>query len=140
MEERLPAPVEAAAYRIVQEALTNVVKHVSASACRVSLRHDRDRLLIVVEDNGRGFSEFQEPRREPRGLGLIGVRERAASLNGTVTLERSADGGARVRVELPAAAVPQATPVRAITLATRPRRPVPSRTAVSKNTVWTGCR
>jgi signal transduction histidine kinase len=111
MEERLPASVEAAAYRIVQEALTNVVKHADASACRVSLHHNRDRLLIVVEDDGRGFSEFQEPRSEARGLGLIGVRERAASLNGTVRLERSADGGARVRVELPATAVPQAEPV-----------------------------
>ena len=106
MDQRLPPAVEAAAYRIVQEALTNVVKHADASACRVSLRHQGDTLFITVEDNGRGFADA-ERRAESRGLGLIGVRERAAYLHGTVTLERSAEGGARVRVEVPAAAVTQ---------------------------------
>jgi signal transduction histidine kinase len=110
MEERLPSSVEAAAYRIVQEALTNVVKHAAASACRVSLRHHEDTLVITVEDNGRGFANVSDRRTEPRGLGLIGVRERAAHLNGRVTFDRSAEGGARVRVELPAAVVPQLHP------------------------------
>ena len=103
MDGRLPSPIEAAAYRIVQEALTNVVRHAAATSCRVSLQHDDDRLLITIEDNGRGFPQESEGRPTAGGLGLIGVLERAASLHGSAKLERSAHGGAKVTVELPAA-------------------------------------
>jgi signal transduction histidine kinase len=94
--------VEGAAYRIVQEALTNVARHAHGSMCRVSLQLQADTLLLTIEDDGRGFQPEPERRREPRGLGLIGIRERVAQLHGSITLARSPEGGARISVDLPA--------------------------------------
>jgi len=105
MDERLTPDVEAAAYRIVQEALTNVAKHSGATHCRVSLQRHADMLLITIEDDGRGFTDGPERRLEPRGLGLIGMRERVAQLHGSLTLSRAPEGGARVSVDLPARTV-----------------------------------
>ena len=101
MEERLAPEVEATIYRIVQEALTNVVRHAQASACRVSLQRQADTLLLTIEDDGRGFDDEHDRRKEPRGLGLIGIRERVAHLRGSVTLSRSPEGGVRMSVDLP---------------------------------------
>jgi signal transduction histidine kinase len=96
--KRLPREVELAAYRIVQEALTNVAKHARASSCRISLRRQDTNLEIVVEDNGRGFKPTDvEPNR---GLGLVGMRERASLLSGRIAFE-SGGAGTRVDVRLP---------------------------------------
>jgi signal transduction histidine kinase len=113
MAERLPSEVEASVYRIIQEALTNVVKHAHATSCHVSLQRDGDTLLLTVEDNGTGFAERGASPSDPRGIGLIGIRERAAYLRGTVRLDRSAAGGARISVDLPVA------PPQALQLGTR---------------------
>ncbi|HUE87796.1 MAG TPA: sensor histidine kinase, partial [Vicinamibacterales bacterium] len=100
MTSRLPREVELAAYRIVQEALTNVAKHSRASSCRITLRHHDANLEIVVEDNGRGFDpgEMLDPHR---GLGIVGMRERAALLSGRVAFESGSGAGTRVNVRLP---------------------------------------
>jgi signal transduction histidine kinase len=103
METRLPAAVEAAAYRIVQEALTNVVRHAQATSCHISLQHDGEKLAITIEDNGRGFPAASDARATSGGLGLIGVRERVVSLHGSVKLDRAAEGGAKLVAELPCA-------------------------------------
>ena len=102
MEERLAPQVEATIYRIVQEALTNVVRHAHAHACRVQLQRQADTVLLTIEDDGRGFDDGNDRRKEPRGLGLIGLRERVAHLRGSVTLSRSTEGGVRLSVDLPA--------------------------------------
>jgi two-component system, NarL family, sensor histidine kinase DevS len=97
-EDRLSAEIETALYRIVQEALTNVVKHAQASTVSVVLTRKGQSVVAVVEDDGRGFDPTQA-REE--GLGLVGMRERIALLDGRVTVESSERGGTTVAVEVP---------------------------------------
>ncbi|MFI5742732.1 sensor histidine kinase [Streptomyces anulatus] len=96
----LPAVVEATAYRIVQEALTNVVKHSAARHAAVSVTRDATRLTVEVVDDG---PPAQPPAVPPadRGFGLIGMRERAVAVGGGVTYGPVPGGGFRVRAELP---------------------------------------
>ncbi len=103
MDERLAGPVEAAAYRIIQEALTNVARHARATRCRVYLQRLTHTVLVTVEDDGIGFdpSAHADDGAE-RGLGLVGIRERVALLQGTMRLESAPNRGTRVTVELPA--------------------------------------
>ena len=101
LPDRLPREVELAAYRIVQEAITNVSKHANATECHVHLTHLRDRLLIEVEDDGVGFVEDVERPIIARGLGLISVRERAARLGGTFNILSTPGEGTRLIVSLP---------------------------------------
>lgn len=102
-DERLAPEVETSAYRIVQEALTNVAKHASATACRVYLQRLPTTVLITIEDDGVGCDAalVQRPG-ERRGLGLIGIRERVSELGGAMRLESAPGKGTRVTVELPA--------------------------------------
>ncbi|MDF2754207.1 MAG: sensor histidine kinase [Gaiellaceae bacterium] len=97
-EDRLPAEIETALYRIVQEALTNVVKHAQASTVSVVLTRKGQSVVAVVEDDGRGFDPAQA-REE--GLGLVGMRERIALLDGRVTVESTGRDGTTVVVEVP---------------------------------------
>ena len=101
LPERLSREVELAAYRIVQEAITNVSKHANATECHVHLTHLRDRLLIEVEDDGVGFVEDTDRPIIARGLGLISVRERAARLGGTFNILSTPGEGTRLIVSLP---------------------------------------
>jgi len=98
--ERLPRDVEVAAYRIVQEAITNVAKHARATQIQVRLTHLADRLVVEVQDNGVGFDPENEARVKG-GLGLINVRDRAARLGGTFSMLSSPGQGTRLVVELP---------------------------------------
>jgi signal transduction histidine kinase len=93
----LPAAVEVAAYRIVQEAVTNVVRHANAQRCVVRLRIDSG-LWLEIQDDGRGL-----PSDRRRGVGLTSIRERTAELGGTLTIESAAGQGTHVRVWLPLA-------------------------------------
>jgi signal transduction histidine kinase len=98
-EERpLPPTVDLSAYRIVQEALTNTLKHARASRAEVQLRYWPDELEIEIADNGRGNGATAT---RPGGLGLVGMRERAALHGGQLTAGRAAGGGFVVRVRLP---------------------------------------
>jgi signal transduction histidine kinase len=101
LPDRLPREVELAAYRIVQEALTNVGKHASATRCDVHLTQLDDRLLIEVEDDGVGFVEDIDRPIIARGLGLISVRERASRLGGTFNILSEPGHGTRLIVTLP---------------------------------------
>jgi two-component system, NarL family, sensor kinase len=93
----LSAATEVAAYRIVQEALTNVVRHAEAGRCRVTLGLGRE-LSITVVDDGRGV----EPGARP-GVGLASMRERAGELGGRVEVVPAPGGGTRVEAVLPLA-------------------------------------
>ncbi len=98
-EERpLAATVDVSAYRIVQEALTNTLKHAGASRADVCVRYWPDELEVEVVDDGHG-SAGRSPA--PGGLGLIGMRERAALHGGQLTVGPAAGGGYAVRVRLP---------------------------------------
>jgi signal transduction histidine kinase len=95
---RLPEDVETAVYRIVQEALTNVVKHARAERVSIVLTRTPDGVLVVIEDDGRGF-ETDEIRGG--GLGLTGMRERVDLLEGKLEIESARGAGTTLIVELP---------------------------------------
>jgi signal transduction histidine kinase len=92
---RCAASVEATAYFVVAEALTNVVKHSGAAAVAVTVRRSGDRLLVAVEDDGHGGAG------EERGSGLTGIRRRVEAYDGRLTLTSPPGGPTRIRVELP---------------------------------------
>jgi signal transduction histidine kinase len=102
----LPAAVEVAAYRIAQEALTNVVRHARAATCTVRLALEGPHangsaarsaaLRLEVADDGVGV-----PRKPRRGVGLASMRERAAELGGTCVVAPGPGGGTRVVARLP---------------------------------------
>jgi signal transduction histidine kinase len=103
MDDRLPPDVEVCAYRIVQEALTNVARHSGASSCTVSLVRRDGVLQLAIEDDGRGIETAVARAADARrGLGLIGMRERAQALAGSFIIENRVEGGTRVVVRLPA--------------------------------------
>jgi signal transduction histidine kinase len=102
MSARLSAEVEAAAYRIIQEALTNVARHAHAKTCRVHLDLVKESLRIRIEDDGRGFDLTAMRSSERKGLGLVCIRERASHLKGTVAFESAPGRGTCVTVEVPA--------------------------------------
>jgi len=98
----LSAAVEAAVYRIAQEALTNVARHAGASACTVYLAVESAGLLCVeISDDGRGMPEPQENSSVGIGVGLTSMRERASELGGSLLVEPLREGGTRVRARLP---------------------------------------
>jgi signal transduction histidine kinase len=96
-EQRLPGEVETALYRIVQESLTNVVKHARATRVSVLLTRKNGSIAVVVEDDGSGFDAAAG--REG-GFGLVGMRERLAVLGGRLEVE-SGDSGTTVAGEVP---------------------------------------
>ena len=98
-DERLPAPVEAAAYFVVSEALANVAKHAHASAVSVSIACEAGSLVLEVEDDGVGGAE------PSAGSGLAGLADRVHALEGRLTIESGAGRGTRLRAELPYAVV-----------------------------------
>ncbi|MCE3554882.1 sensor histidine kinase [Pseudonocardia sp. RS11V-5] len=92
----LPAPVDLAAYRIVQEALTNVIRHAGAGTVRLVLTYEPSRLLIRIRDDGRRTATDTRC-----GHGIAGMRERARALSGRLTAAPHPDGGFEVCAELP---------------------------------------
>jgi signal transduction histidine kinase len=98
-DDRLPSDVETALYRIVQEALTNVIRHAQATRVDVLLEQRGDKLIVIVEDNGVGFDPFAA--MQSGRLGLFGMRERIEMLAGTLVLESAAGAGTTLLVEVP---------------------------------------
>jgi signal transduction histidine kinase len=96
---RLDPGVELAAYRIVQEALTNARRHAPGAAVDVELRYDGDLLRLRIRDNGPG------PAARNTGHGLLGMRERAAAAGGSLHTGDAPGGGFRIEAELPAKAL-----------------------------------
>ena len=92
----LPAGVDLSAYRIVQEALTNTLRHARATRATVTVRYTPSVLEVEVEDDGRGPGGAMD-----QGHGLVGMRERAALLDGTLELGQGRQGGFRVHASLP---------------------------------------
>jgi signal transduction histidine kinase len=103
IDERLPPDVEICIYRIVQEALTNVSRHSGALTCDVSLRRAGERVELQIEDSGRGMTLTSDAHDDRRGLGLMGMRERAQALDGRLALSNRPEGGTRIFVTLPVA-------------------------------------
>ena len=99
LEKRFDPEIETAAFRVVQEALTNVAKHSGAKAATVRAWADEESLSVQVEDAGKGFDP--EAVIAATSSGLAGMRERASLLGGELTVESTDGGGARLTAELP---------------------------------------
>jgi two-component system NarL family sensor kinase len=97
--ERLPGAVETALYRIVQEALNNVVKHAHAHSVRIDLQRTRRKILCAIRDDGVGFDAFDQRGNE--GLGLSGIRERLNSLGGSLSVVTETRGGTTLLADIP---------------------------------------
>ena len=97
---QLPQGVDLSAYRVVQEALTNTLRHAHAASARVCLRYDADALDVEVTDDGRGAAAamLETPHR---GYGLVGMRERVGMIGGELVAGPRAGGGFEVRAHLP---------------------------------------
>jgi signal transduction histidine kinase len=100
MPGELPEEHKTCVYRVVQEALNNCAQHAQASAAQVSVRHQAGQILLTVQDDGSGF----DPERV-RGLGLLGMEERARHLGGTFHIDSRPGRGTLLRVTLPLAAM-----------------------------------
>ncbi|HYQ10150.1 MAG TPA: ATP-binding protein, partial [Gaiellaceae bacterium] len=97
LDERLPTEVEAAAYYIASEALTNVAKHARASTVELSATHDDRILSLEVRDDGVGGVD------PARGSGILGLTDRVEALDGTISIGSPLQGGTRLRVQFPIA-------------------------------------
>ena len=86
-------------FRIFQETLTNVARHAKATRAEVVLQKQRDRLVLLIRDNGRGFDQA-DPSLS-KSLGLLGMRERAAILGGRVNISSAPGKGTSVTVWIP---------------------------------------
>ena len=97
----LPAAVDLAAYRIIQEALTNVLRHARARTVWLDLRYEPGRVVIRIRDDGSAASPVQAGTNGQDGHGISGMRERALALSGQFTAGPHPDGGFHVRCALP---------------------------------------
>jgi two-component system, NarL family, sensor histidine kinase UhpB len=104
--ERLPSHLETTVYRVVQEALSNILKHADAKRISVILEHRSGRLVVIVEDDGCGFDAeglLKLPVRARR-LGLLGMQERVALVGGSLAIESSLGSGTSLYVRIPTSA------------------------------------
>ena len=99
MDRRLPSDVETNLYRVVQEALTNVIRHAQATQIDVLLERRGNHVVAIIEDNGIGFDA--EAAGQSNRLGLLGMRERAEMLNGNLMIESTPGMGTTIYVEVP---------------------------------------
>ena len=98
VSDSLPEEYKTCVYRVVQEALSNCSKHARAKSVRIVVRQELERLLLTIEDDGKGFDV-----RRVGGLGLIGMSERVTHLSGTFEAESQEGHGTLLRIELPLA-------------------------------------
>lgn len=99
-DQRLPAAVETALYRITQEALTNIVRHADADTASIFIERQTDKVLAIIEDDGIGFDPGTIDRNDGH-LGLYGIRERAELLSGQLVIESELEHGTSLFIEIP---------------------------------------
>ena len=102
-KERLPAEVETALYRIVQESLTNTARHANAHKVLITMKEDADAVYVTIKDDGCGFDVgtlLKTPDQE-RGLGLAGMNERAVLLDGSLSIHSGPGYGTTIEVHIP---------------------------------------
>jgi signal transduction histidine kinase/PAS domain-containing protein len=102
-EKRLPPEVEIALFRIVQEAIANIARHARAESAYISLEYKEKSIAVEIEDDGVGFDHSHgfTPGAGGKGVGLLGMQERADLLGGTLVIDTRPGGGTRVSVEVP---------------------------------------
>jgi signal transduction histidine kinase len=99
LDRDLPPDICTAAYRIIQESLTNIARHAEVNQAKSILRALEDTLFIEIEDLGKGFNQAALPISA--AIGLSGMQERAYALGGTLEIESNPGAGTRVRAKLP---------------------------------------
>lgn len=101
-EARYPKAVETTLYRIIREAINNIIKHARATQGKVQVKHEANRVVAEVQDNGVGFIPYAlERRQHTPGVGLLSMRKRAELLQGSFQVMSKPGEGTRVRVEIP---------------------------------------
>jgi two-component system sensor histidine kinase UhpB len=102
-DNHIPAEVEITCFRIVQEGLTNIARYAEATHVRVTLDRQENRLVLAIEDNGKGFNVEQAKTRARTGIsiGLLGMEERARLVGGELTITSSPKTGTRLTASLP---------------------------------------
>ena len=109
MRGRLPPDRELLVYRVVQEALTNVAKHASATVVEITMRGADSHLTATIRDNGRGFDVTETLAASERGLGLFGMEERAQLAGGSLDVQSAPGAGTTVSLVVPLGAAPSDT-------------------------------
>ena len=100
MPENLDPEIQTTCFRIAQEAITNAVRHARSTQIRVDLSHENGNLRLQIRDNGTGF-DAESAQAQTIGLGLVGMKERAALVGGRTRIMASRGKGATVDVTLP---------------------------------------
>lgn len=102
-KERLPAEMETALYRIVQESLTNTARHANAHKVSITLKEDTEAVYATIADDGRGFDyeTLVKTGGQERSIGLAGMQERAVLLDGVLTIHSTPNQGTKVEVCIP---------------------------------------
>src|SRR5947199_3029382 len=102
-KERLPAEVETALYRIVQESLTNTARHAHAHKVLITMKEDADTVYVTIKDDGCGFDvgTLLKTPDQQRGLGLAGMSERAVLLDGSLSIHSGPGHGTTIEVHIP---------------------------------------
>jgi len=110
-DSAIPPPVAIALYRILQEALTNIIKYAHAKHVQVDLGVSADNVSLVIEDDGVGIPH--KAQTDKLSHGIAGMRQRVRALHGEFSIERAADGGTMIEVNIPlgAGAGPETTKV-----------------------------
>ena len=110
--ERLPAEMETALYRIVQECLTNTAKHAHANKVTITLKEESDRVYARITDDGEGFDyeALLKTQGQERGLGLAGMNERAVFLDGILNIHSAPGQGTIIEVSIPLSSVRTSEP------------------------------
>ena len=101
LEDALPEAVKTCVYRVVQEALNNVQKHAAATLVRIEVRQSAGELKVRITDDGRGTSGAGRRRAGGGKLGILGMRERATMLGGSLSFESTRGAGSTVELRLP---------------------------------------
>jgi PAS domain S-box-containing protein len=104
-EDDIPVTLKIVIYRVLQESLDNAAKHSDAGEIFIGLKHDADRILLEIADNGRGFDVCKTfGRQDPMsGYGLASIRERAEIVGGSLTIDSAPEAGTRIRMLIPRA-------------------------------------
>jgi signal transduction histidine kinase len=99
--KKLPAEYELHIFRIIQEGLNNIEKHSSASKAEVNISNKKGTMRIIIEDNGKGFDKNKTDKKTGKKFGLLSMKERSASVGGTLNINSKVKKGTRIEILIP---------------------------------------
>jgi signal transduction histidine kinase len=101
--KKLSSPLAILLFRVIQEAIHNIAKHGGAKTANISLHFMKEMIKVIIKDDGRGFDveEAMNTKDRPRGLGLLGMRERVELMNGSLNIRSRPGGGTEIDIEIP---------------------------------------